>query len=87
MRQTELHEAAWRQPFTPFRVVLTTGTTYDIRHPDLIMIGRHSAIIGIASDPAGTAYDRTIKVDLLHIVGIENLPATPPSANSPAVDK
>ena len=83
MRQSELHEVARRQPFAPFRVVLTTGTTYDIRHPDLIMVGRHSAIIGIANDPAATAYDRTIKVDLLLVVGIEELPAAPPSTNGP----
>jgi hypothetical protein len=83
MTQDELHEAARRQPFEPFRLVLTTGATYDIRHPDLIMVGRRSAVIGLTSDPAGTAYDRTFKVDLFHIVGIEDLPGVPPSVNGP----
>lgn len=83
MTQEELHEAASRQPFEPFRVILTTGATYDIRHPDLILVGRRSAIIGMTNEPNGTAYDRTIKVDLLHIVGIEELPVTPASTNAP----
>jgi hypothetical protein len=83
MTQEELHEAARRHPFEPFRIVLTTGATYDIRHPDLIMVGRRSTVIGITEQPTGTAYDRTIKVDLLHVVAIEELPATPPSANRP----
>ncbi len=83
MTQEELHETAHRQPFEPFRVILTTGATYDIRHPDLILVGRRSAIIGMTNEPNGTAYDRTIKVDLLHIVGIEELPVTPPSTNGP----
>jgi hypothetical protein len=83
MTQEELQDAARRQPFEPFRVVLTTGETFDIRHPDLILVGRRSAIIGMTNDLNGTAYDRTMKVDLLHVVGIEELPVLPPSKNGP----
>jgi hypothetical protein len=81
MTQEDLQDAARRQPFEPFRVHLTTGATFDVRHPDLIMVGRRAAIIGIANEPGGSAFDRTIKVDLLHIVGIEELPAA--SKNGP----
>ena len=84
MTQDDLQDAARRQPFDPFRVILTTGAIYDIRHPDLIMVGRRAAIIGITNDPGGTAFDRTIKVDLLHVVGIEELPGVPPSNNGPS---
>lgn len=84
MRQAELHERARRHPFEPFRIILTTGATYDIRHPDLIMVGQHSAIIGLTNQANGTVYQRTIKVDLLHVVGIEELPVAPPSTNGPA---
>ncbi len=85
MTQEELHDAARRHPFQPFRLVLTTGEKFDIRRPDLIMVGRRSAMIGLTNDPNGTAYDRSIKVDLLHVVGIEELPVSPPpSANGPA---
>lgn len=83
MTQQELQDAARRQPFEPFRVVVTTGAIYDVRYPDLILVGRRSVILGITNEPDGTAYDRTIKVDLLHVVGIEELPASP-SANGPA---
>lgn len=84
MTHEELREAARRQPFGAFRLSLTTGATCDIRHPDLIMVGRRSAVIGITSEPNGTAYDRTLKVDLLHVVGIEELPVSPSSPNGPA---
>jgi hypothetical protein len=84
MTQDDLQQAARRQPFEPFRVVLTTGATYDIRHPDLIMVGRRAAVIGITNEPAGTAFDRTFKVDLFQVIGIEELPASPPSANGPS---
>jgi hypothetical protein len=83
MTQEELQQVARQQPFEPFRLVLTTGAAYDIRHPDLIMVGRRSATVGITNDPNGTAYDRTIKVDLLHVVAVEEPPTLPPSANGP----
>ena len=83
MTQEELQEAVHRQPFLPFRVVLTTGETFDIRHPDLIMVGRRSAILGITNDPTATAFDRTFRVDLFHIVGVQDLPVQSPSPNGP----
>jgi hypothetical protein len=82
MTQEELHAAARRQPFEPFRLILTTGATCEIRHPDLIMVGKRSTVIGLVNEPTGTVYDRTIKVDRLHIVGIEELPVSP-SSNGP----
>jgi len=83
MTYQDLPEAARRQPFEPFRLILTTGAAYDIRHPDLIMVGRRSAVIGIVED-GGAAYDRTIKVDLLHVVGIEELPRRSTERSEPA---
>jgi hypothetical protein len=83
MTQQELYDAAHRQPFEPFRLVLTTGAAFDIRHPDLILVGRRSAVIGITKDTQGTVYDRTFTVDLLQVVGIEQLPTPPSSGNGP----
>jgi hypothetical protein len=74
MPHPELHEAARRQPFVPFRLMLATGTAYDIRHPNPVMFGRRSAVIGVCNDLGATVYDHTIKVDLRHVVGIEILP-------------
>jgi hypothetical protein len=83
MTQEEIQAVARHQPFEPFRLILTTGATYDIHHPDLIMVGKRSVTIGFTNEPGGTAYDRTIKVDLFHVVGIEDLPTLPPSVNGP----
>ena len=79
-----LRRIARRQPFEPFRVILTTGATYDVRHPDLIMVGRRSAIIGVTKKPDRTYYDNTIQVDLLHVVGVEGIATSPTSPNGPA---
>jgi hypothetical protein len=82
MTQEELQDAARRKPFERFRLILTTGASYDIRHADLIMVGRRSAIVGVTNEPTGTAYDRTIKIDLLHVVGIKELPISPPQSRA-----
>lgn len=60
------------RPFVPFRLQLTTGETIDVHHPELVMVGKRSAIIGISNDPT-PRYDRAITVALLHIVKLEPL--------------
>ena len=83
MTHEELQSMARRQPFEPFRVILTTGATYAVRHPDLIMVGRRSAIIGVTKRPDGTYYENTIQVELLHVVGVEGIAMSPSSPNGP----
>jgi hypothetical protein len=39
MTAEELRDTLREQPFEPFRIVLTDGATYDIRHPDLLWVG------------------------------------------------
>jgi len=73
MPPEDLKEMARKRPFVPFRMFLTDGTIYDIKHPDLIMPGKRSAVIGFTADPSQTLYDRTTIVDLLHIIRMEPL--------------
>ena len=55
---------------------MTDGAAYDIRHPDLLWVGKRSAMVGPTGDEAQTMYERSIKVDLLHVIRIEPLPTT-----------
>ena len=80
MAPEELATALRRQPFVPFRITLTEGSNYDIRHPELCMAGRHSAVIGItAPDDPDRLFERSVTVDLIHIVRLETIePASRP---------
>jgi hypothetical protein len=69
----ELRDSLREQPFQPFRIVLTDGVAYDIRHPDLLWVGKRSAWVGVTRRPSDEFHDRAIKVDLLHIIRIEPL--------------
>jgi hypothetical protein len=64
-----------QRPFVPFRLVTTDGTSYEIRHPEMLMPGKRIAIVGIPDDPAIPAFDRTVTVSLLHVQRLEPMQA------------
>lgn len=72
------------QPFRPVRLIASEGLKYDVYHPDLVMIGERDLIIGLPSKTKPMVYQRVIRVALIHLVGIEDLPETTPSTNGPA---
>jgi hypothetical protein len=64
---------------------MTDRAGYDIRHPDLLWVGRRSAMVGLTGQPGQTFYERSVKVDLLHVIRLEPLEtASPQSQNGPA---
>ena len=63
MAPEELRDTLRQTPFEPFRLVMTDGAGYEIRHPDLLWVGRRTAMIGLTGDPAHTLYERAIRVD------------------------
>ena len=81
MTPEELRDLLHRQPFQPFRLVMTDGAGFEIRHSDLLWVGRRSAMVGLTGQPGQTFYERSVQVDLLHVIRIEPLEAasTPPT--------
>lgn len=73
MPPEELRDTLKHQPFEPFRIVLTDGEGYDVRHPDMLLVGKRSATVGLGGSGDEPYYERTVKVDLLHISRIESL--------------
>jgi hypothetical protein len=71
MAPVDFEEYLRATPFEPFRIVASTGDTCDIRHPELLMVGRGSVIIGVADEEDQRFFDRTIRLSLFHIVRLE----------------
>ena len=68
----DLAAAIDRRPFAPFRLHLSDGTAYEVRHPEMVLLGKRSAVIGISEEVNGRPmYDRHVTVALLHIVRLE----------------
>jgi hypothetical protein len=83
MHYEEIRRRLRTQPFQPFRIRLSNGTTYDVMHPDLVMIGRMAIDIGIpAPDLPSDVYDRAVTVSMLHVAEIMPLPGQQPAPSA-----
>ena len=71
MLPDDLHAKLHAVPFERFRMYLTDGSAYDIRHPESVLIGRRTAVIGVKEKPSQNYYDRFVTVVLVHIVRLE----------------
>jgi hypothetical protein len=81
MRPGDFQALLRRLPFVPFRIILSTGAEYEIRHPELVGVTRSTVILEFpgALDPIPLP-TRKVIISLLHIVQIET--TVPPSSGS-----
>jgi hypothetical protein len=71
------------RPFEPFRIVIADGPTYEVRHPELVMVGLRSASVGWPAQSVAGAVERVDIVSMRHIIRLEEMPqavsSDPPS--------
>jgi hypothetical protein len=63
------------QPFRPFRILMTSGRKYEIRHPEMIRLGRDFVIIFTNVSDSPDLVDRWETVSLLLVESISHLDA------------
>jgi hypothetical protein len=73
---TELLPYLQRRPFEPFRIGTSEGRTYDIRHPEMVMVLPTAVLIGYPNLDFPGAYLRYDVVSMFHIIRLELMPAT-----------
>ncbi len=59
-------ELLTQQPFQPFRLVMSSGQTYDVRHPEMAMLTRTSLLVGIEETEEHVAAEFQVSA-LLHV--------------------
>jgi hypothetical protein len=70
------------EPFRPFRIQLSSGRTFEIRHPEMVAVGKSSMFIyTYMSDDPEEAKERQVEVSLLLTESIELVDANPQSQN------
>jgi hypothetical protein len=79
---TDIQARVREQPFVPLRIAVSSGQTFDIHHPDLIMVGCRSLIIGTASTESPTQYEQATRVAILHVTALEDLPSQASAADN-----
>jgi hypothetical protein len=65
------------RPFRPFRLVMSSGQTYEVRHPEMAMLTRTDILVGIDETDEGVPAEFKI-CSLLHVTAVE--PSTSSSA-------
>ena len=61
-----------QRPFKPFRLVMSSGQTYEVRHPEMAMLTRSDILVGVGDTDEGIAAEFKI-CSLLHVTSIEPL--------------
>jgi hypothetical protein len=59
---------------------------YEVRHPELVLLGPRSLVLGLTVDPAQMVYDRSVDVDLFHIVRLDDIEASSKANSQRAVN-
>jgi len=85
MTATEIRARVRAQPFVPFRIVTSSGRTYDVLHPDLILVGQRELTVGRPGRHDQTLYEGQDRISVLHVSALEDLPqANAQSSNGQA---
>lgn len=63
------------QPFRPFRIQMNSGRSFEIRHPEMVRVGRRDVLIFSFVSDSPDVYDRWDNVSLLLIESISPLEA------------
>jgi len=59
-----------QRPFQPFRLIMSSGLSYEVRHPEMAWLTRTSILVGI--DEADDGIPAEFKIcSLLHVVTVE----------------
>ncbi len=61
-----------QKPFKPFRLVMSSGETYDVRHPEMAWLTRTSILVGMDIPDDGIPAEFKI-CSLLHVTAVEPL--------------
>ncbi|MEI6240903.1 MAG: hypothetical protein WCR51_10970 [Planctomycetia bacterium] len=61
-----------QQPFKPFRVVMSSGASYEVRHPEMAWVTKNDLLVGV--DVAGDGMPAEFCIcPLFHVATVEPL--------------
>jgi hypothetical protein len=65
-----------QKPFKPFRLVMSSGQSYEVRHPEMALLTRTDILVGVGETEEGVPAEFCICA-LLHVATVEPLNSTP----------
>lgn len=70
---TDVQQRIKEQPFTPLRIVTTSGRSYDIYHPDLVLVGYTFVMVGMPRPELPEIVDHFNRIAVSHIAELTDL--------------
>ena len=67
-------------PFRPFRITLNSGRAYDIRHPEMLRVGKTRLNVYSFTGPPSDPFERMEMVSLLLVEHVEPIEAAAPAS-------
>ena len=72
MRPQDILKYLQRTRFQPLRLCLLDGRSFEIRHPEMAMVGCSAGIIGVpAPKEEEPIYERSFDCSIMHITSLE----------------
>ena len=72
MRTIEIEKQRSERPFVPFRLCLSDGKGYDVRHPEMLIVSRTVLAVAVHK-PRSRQPERVVLCDPVHVVRLEPL--------------
>ncbi|MEK6643907.1 MAG: hypothetical protein AABZ08_08360 [Planctomycetota bacterium] len=80
MRANEILKHTKKEPFRPFRVFVSEGATYDIRHPEMILVTQTEIAVAINRNGGEVPFEMAY-CDPIHVTRIEYIAKNGSSAS------
>ncbi len=64
-----------QRPFRPFRLVMSSGQSYEVRHPEMALLTRTDLLVGVGESEEGVPAEFRI-CPLLHVATVEPIAAS-----------
>jgi hypothetical protein len=83
MRPDDILQLLRQRPFQPFRIHLSNGALYEVRHPELALVSRSTMyIFKPAADLPYPGVENYDLIALVHINHVEPLPTSSPAISN-----
>ncbi|MEM6329742.1 MAG: hypothetical protein AAF790_05790 [Planctomycetota bacterium] len=74
MKRQTLRDRMTRTPFEPFRLVMSSGESYEVRRPEMAYLTKSDVIVGTESEGDNVPSQYRI-CSMLHVTAVEQMPA------------
>ena len=81
-RAEDVRARVRKEPFVPFRIVTSSGESYEVHHPELILIGQGEVTVGRPSTSNPAIHDGFDWVAIMHITAMNDMPAHSPQGGN-----